>query len=307
MKKLSEKSPALSPNTEMETTSPTAKQICFPSPAKLNLFLYINGKRADGYHELQSLFQLLDYGDQLTISSRTDGQILLSPALENVKTEDNLIYRAAKLLQQKTNCRQGANIQLEKVLPMGAGIGGGSSNAATTLVALNYLWQTQLNLEQLAELGLSLGADVPIFVLGNTAFAEGVGEKLTPCEVAEKWYLVLKPEVDFVSTAKIFADPNLPRNTPKRPLAELLTQPFSNDCEKVVLNHYPAIEQLHQWLLQYAPTRLTGTGACLFAEFETEQAAQCVFQLRPQNVTGFVAKGVNHSPLHQLLAHLQTS
>ncbi|MGC7559213.1 4-(cytidine 5'-diphospho)-2-C-methyl-D-erythritol kinase [Pasteurella sp. PK-2025] len=284
-------------------SQPQGKPLRFPSPAKLNLFLYINGKRDDGYHELQTLFQFLDIGDWLEIEIRTDGNIHLTPDIPHLKTEDNLIYRAACLLQQHTGCQLGANIHLDKFLPMGGGVGGGSSNAATTLVALNYLWKTGLSTEQLAKLGLSLGADVPIFVHGKAAFAEGVGEKIHYCQPEEKWYVVLKPEVS-ISTAKVFSDPNLTRNTPKRTLDELLQQKYKNDCEKVVRNHYPEVEETLQWLLQYAPAKLTGTGACVFAEFNNKQAAQFVFQTKPEKYFGFVAQGLNLSPLHNMLRQL---
>ncbi|OBW90798.1 4-(cytidine 5'-diphospho)-2-C-methyl-D-erythritol kinase [Gallibacterium salpingitidis] len=287
------------------TTNPfLGKLLRFPCPAKLNLFLYINQKRADGYHELQTLFQFLDYGDWLTITINNTGKIELTNSLEGVALEQNLIYRAAKMLQQTTQSTLGASIHLEKHLPMGGGVGGGSSDAATTLVALNYLWQTQLSVDQLAELGLQLGADVPIFVHGKAAFAEGVGEKITYCQPPEKYYVVVKPNV-AISTAKVFQDPNLPRQTPKKPLAVLLSENYTNDCEKVVRDHYPEVEQAIQWLVQYAPTRLTGTGACIFAEFDSQDRALAVFQQRPSDLTGFVAKGVNQSPLYLTLAEIQ--
>ena len=272
----------------------------FPCPAKLNLFLYINNKRADGYHELQTLFQFLDFGDWLNVRVREDGEIHLQTAIADLPVEQNLIYRAARLLQQATGCPLGADLALNKILPIGGGVGGGSSNAATTLVALNHLWQTGLSTEQLAQLGLQLGADVPIFVHGKAAFAEGVGEQISYCAPPEKWFVVLKPEVS-ISTAVVFGDPDLTRNTPKKSLAELLNQPYANDCEKVVRNHYPEVEDLLDWLLQYAPARLTGTGACVFAEFDNQQAAQQVLQAKPDNLFGFVAQGLNLSPLHQML------
>ncbi|HEH9614927.1 TPA: 4-(cytidine 5'-diphospho)-2-C-methyl-D-erythritol kinase [Pasteurella multocida] len=275
----------------------------FPCPAKLNLFLYINGKRQDGYHELQTLFQFVDFGDWLDIEVREDNEICLTPELPSLKNEDNLVYRAAKLLQQKTNCALGANLTLDKILPMGSGLGGGSSNAATALVALNYLWNTQLSTKQLAKLGLMLGADVPIFVHGHAAFAEGVGEKITYCEPKEKWYVVLKPNVS-ISTATVFSDPDLIRNTPKQSLEQLLNQKYANDCKKVVLNHYPEVEEILHRLLQYAPSRLTGTGACVFAEFNDEESAQLAFQTIPKNYFGFVAQGLNKSPLHNMLAKI---
>lgn len=273
----------------------------FPSPAKLNLFLYITGQRTDGYHELQTLFQFLDFGDELTITPTQDGQIRLNTTLDAVPTEQNLIYRAAILLQQQTACQQGAHITLLKRLPMGGGVGGGSSNAATTLVALNHLWQTGLSLETLAEIGLQLGADVPIFVRGFAAFAEGVGEKLTPCFPPEKWYLVLKPTVS-ISTPLIFSHPDLPRNTPVRSMETCLAGKWANDCEKIVRDQYSEVEELLSWLIQYAPSQLTGTGACVFAEFECEADAQRVFAQKPAHIQGFVAKGQNISPLHQNLS-----
>ena len=277
--------------------------IRFPCPAKLNLFLYINNKRSDGYHELQTLFQFLDYGDWLTISPRKDSEIILTPKLDNLKTEDNLIYRAAKLLQQRTNCNKGANLHLDKILPMGGGVGGGSSNAATALVALNYLWNTNLSIEELAQLGLKLGADVPIFVTGQAAIAEGVGEKFTPCQPEQKWYLVLKPDVS-ISTVSIFQDLDLTRDTPKRTIEQLLNCNYYNDCEPIVRKHYKEVDQLINWLQQYAPTRLTGTGACVFAEFNNEQAAQTAFAQKPDDTTGFVTQGCNISPLHRLIEQL---
>lgn len=280
----------------------------FPSPAKLNLFLYITGKRADGYHELQTLFQFLDFGDELTFTISNDPTIRLRNSVSGVPDEQNLIYRAAKLLQEQTTCTLGAEIAIQKKLPMGAGLGGGSSNAATVLVALNHLWNTQLSLHELADLGLRLGADVPIFVQGFAAFAEGVGEKLTPCNPPEKWYLVLKPNVS-ISTAAIFSHPDLPRNTPKRTLTELLNCAWSNDCEKIVKDLHPEVEESLAWLLQYAPSRLTGTGACVFAEFDCKDDALRVLAHKPENIQGFVAQGQNMSALHQTLnllpQHLQ--
>ncbi|OOF38152.1 4-(cytidine 5'-diphospho)-2-C-methyl-D-erythritol kinase [Rodentibacter rarus] len=273
----------------------------FPSPAKLNLFLYINGRLPNGYHELQTLFQFLDFGDWLHIEvCEQSRDILITPEIPHLKTEDNLIYRAAKRLQDKAHITRGATIHLEKILPMGGGVGGGSSNAATTLLALNALWGANLSLDKLAEIGLELGADVPIFIHGHAAFAEGVGEKITYCQPPEKWFVVLKPE-SAISTTAIFNDPALPRSTPKRTLDKLLSSPYENDCQKIVLNHYPDVEKALNWLLQYAPARLTGTGACVFAEFDNEANAQACFQQKPKELFGFVAKGLNVSPLHQLL------
>ena len=277
----------------------------WPSPAKLNLFLYITGRRADGYHQLQTLFQFLDYGDTLTIEPRQDDQIQLLTPVAGVPDEQNLIVRAARLLQQYCTTHaidtppRGADIRIEKRLPMGGGLGGGSSNAATVLVALNELWHCGLCDEQLAALGLALGADVPVFVRGHAAFAEGIGEQLQPANPAEKWYLVAHPGVS-IPTPVIFADPELKRDTPIRPLSALLQAPYANDCEPIARKRFREVEQLLSWLLQYAPSRLTGTGACVFAEFDSEPAALQVLNQAPAWLRGFVARGVNVSPLHRI-------
>ncbi|EOG7734914.1 TPA: 4-(cytidine 5'-diphospho)-2-C-methyl-D-erythritol kinase [Vibrio cholerae] len=278
----------------------------WPSPAKLNLFLYITGRRANGYHDLQTLFQFLDHGDELTITANSSGNITLSPALADVALEDNLIYKAAMALKNAAQSPLGADIQLHKVLPMGGGIGGGSSNAATTLVALNYLWQTGLSDDQLAEIGLALGADVPVFTRGFAAFAEGVGEELSAVEAEEKWYLVVRPAVS-IATKDIFTHPQLMRNTPKRDLASLLATPYENDCEKIVRSLYPEVDKQLSWLLQYAPSRLTGTGSCVFAEFSSRKDAQAVFAQLSDNVLAFVAQGRNVSPLRKTLADYQSA
>lgn len=281
--------------------------LTWPSPAKLNLFLYITGQRADGYHELQTLFQFLDYGDQITFTPRQDDQINLLTTMAGVDVDKNLIVRAAKSLQ--AHCRLvlnhpgplGADICIDKVLPMGGGIGGGSSNAATTLIALNEHWGTQLSDDTLAELGKHLGADVPVFVRGHAAFAEGIGEILTPAEPKERWYLVAHPGIE-ISTPMIFTDPELNRNSPKRSLAALLLAPYANDCEPIARKRFREVEQLVSWLLEYAPSRLTGTGACVFSEFETQADALKVLNKAPSWVQGFIAQGANVSPLHKFRA-----
>ncbi|OPW99077.1 4-(cytidine 5'-diphospho)-2-C-methyl-D-erythritol kinase [Citrobacter sp. A316] len=278
----------------------------WPSPAKLNLFLYITGQRADGYHTLQTLFQFLDYGDTIDIAPRSDGEIHLLTPVEGVAHEDNLIVRAARLLMKaasesnRLTKGSGANISIDKRLPMGGGLGGGSSNAATVLVALNHLWQCGLSVDELAALGLTLGADVPVFVRGHAAFAEGVGEILTPVEPEEKWYLVAHPGVS-IPTPVIFNDPDLPRNTPKRSIKTLLKCEFGNDCEVIARKRFREVDAALSWLLEYAPSRLTGTGACVFAEFDTESRARQVLEQAPEWLKGFVAKGVNLSPLHRAL------
>lgn len=278
----------------------------WPSPAKLNLFLYITGQRADGYHTLQTLFQFLDYGDTLHIEPRRDGEIHLLTPVNGVENEDNLIVRAARGLMKaalesgRLPAGSGADISIEKRLPMGGGLGGGSSNAATVLVALNHLWQCGLSVDELAKLGLTLGADVPVFVRGHAAFAEGVGEILTPVNPPEKWYLVAHPGV-IIPTPVIFKDPQLPRNTPKRSIDTLLKCEFSNDCEVIARKRFREVDAALSWLLEYAPSRLTGTGACVFAEFDTEPCARRVLEQAPEWLNAFVAKGVNLSPLHRAL------
>ncbi|MEZ8471700.1 4-(cytidine 5'-diphospho)-2-C-methyl-D-erythritol kinase [Vibrio splendidus] len=279
----------------------------WPSPAKLNLFLYITGRRDNGYHELQTLFQFVEFGDELTVSANSEtSSITITPEIPGVALEDNLIWKAATALQQYTSTSFGADIELKKVLPMGGGIGGGSSNAATVLVALNYLWQLNLSDDQLAEIGLQLGADVPIFVRGHAAFAEGVGEQLQPANPDEKWYLVVKPQVS-IATVDIFTHSELTRNTPKRALATLLEQEYVNDCEKIVRMLYPEVDKQLSWLLQYAPSRLTGTGSCVFAEFSSKKEAESVLEQLPDTVSAFVARGRNISPLKETLAEYQSA
>ncbi|MFT4272161.1 MAG: 4-(cytidine 5'-diphospho)-2-C-methyl-D-erythritol kinase [Pantoea sp.] len=279
----------------------------WPAPAKLNLFLYITGRRPDGYHNLQTLFQFLDYGDTLTITPDSSGNIRLLTPLAGVPDEHNLIVRAARALMHAAEARgtlppqAGAAIALEKRLPMGGGLGGGSSDAATVLVALNHLWQTRLSVDELATLGVRLGADVPVFVRGHAAFAEGVGEQLQPAEPDEKWYLVAHPGVS-IATPVIFGDPELTRDSPIRSLDELLQRPFHNDCESVARKRFREVDELVSWLLEYAPSRLTGTGACVFAEFNTESEARQVLELAPEWIRGFVARGLNVSPLQRTLS-----
>ncbi|MGO1248106.1 MAG: 4-(cytidine 5'-diphospho)-2-C-methyl-D-erythritol kinase [Oceanisphaera sp.] len=276
-----------------------------PAPAKLNLFLSITGRRDDGYHNLQSLFQFVDYGDALTFTEAPDNELTLTPTLDGVLPEQNLIIKAARLLQAHTGCTQGAQIHLTKRLPMGGGLGGGSSDAATTLVALNRLWQLKLSTNTLAELAVSLGADVPVFVRGYAAFAEGIGEQLTPAYPDEPWYLILCPAVS-VATATIFNDPELTRNSKVLSLQQWLNRPWHNDCEALVKKRYPEVAKLLSWLLEYAPSRMTGTGACIFASFDSQQAAEAVLAKAPVGVLGFVAKGCNQSPLLSELARLDT-
>ncbi|MBS0908145.1 4-(cytidine 5'-diphospho)-2-C-methyl-D-erythritol kinase [Tatumella sp. JGM118] len=279
----------------------------WPSPAKLNLFLYITGQRADGYHELQTLFQFLDFGDTLTIEATQRGTLTLHTPFAEVEDENNLILRAARLLKttaladQRIDASAGAGFSIEKRIPMGGGLGGGSSNAATVLVALNRLWQCGYSDETLAALGLQLGADVPVFIDGHAAFAEGVGERLHPASPPEKWYLVAHPGVS-IPTPAVFGDHDLTRDTPRRSLNQLMDEPWHNDCEAVVRKRFRKVDELLVWLLEYAPSRLTGTGACVFAEFDTEEAARRVLELAPEWITAFVARGMNISPLQKRLS-----
>lgn len=273
------------------------------SPAKLNLFLHINGRLPNGYHELQSLFHFLDYGDHMTFSLEDEESFICD--LKSLETPDNLVIKARDALKKRTDkALPPVKIKLNKVLPMGGGVGGGSSNAATTLLALNKLWQLNLSIDELADIGLKLGADVPVFVRGNTAVADGVGEKLTPYPISEKWYLVLVP-AQHVNTAELFSDPNLPRDSNKLELTDIQYQGiesrFKNDFEKLVYNRYPTVAKAIDWLLEYGPARLTGTGACVFAEFDSESQANEIFHRLPVDMVGFVAKGCNKSPTHQTL------
>jgi len=273
----------------------------WPAPAKLNLFLYITGQREDGYHELQTLFQFIDKCDYLTITPNHDNRITLSPAIPDLPLEQNLIYKAAMLLKQHTGCELGAHIALEKNLPMGGGLGGGSSDAATTLLALNYHWGLQLSVETLADLGVRLGADVPIFIHGKAAIAEGVGEKLTPASPAEPYYLIATPDC-HISTPAVFKNPELKRDTKKQLHHKLMRNKWTNDCEPCVKKQHPEVANTIDWLLEYAPTRMTGTGACIFSTFEDVQTAELLAQKTPAWLTCFTARGLNNSPLRELLS-----
>lgn len=271
------------------------------SPAKLNLFLHITGRRPDGYHTLQTLFQLLNYGDTLDFTLRSDNQLTLAPALSGVPFEDNLIIRAARLLQPHAKQPAGVDIHLQKHLPMGGGIGGGSSNAATTLVALNYLWKCNLSRSQLQALGLQLGADVPVFIFAQTAWAEGVGEDLQAIEMPQNWFLVVQPDC-HVSTAQIFSNKRLTRDTLAIKVAAFLERGAKNDCQGLVRELYPEVNQALSWFEQEGiHAQMTGTGACVFAQFTTADEAQQVLQRLPKQLPGFVAQGVNQSPLYKLL------
>ncbi|MES2909660.1 MAG: 4-(cytidine 5'-diphospho)-2-C-methyl-D-erythritol kinase [Pseudomonadota bacterium] len=279
---------------------PTAwlEHFSLPAPAKLNLFLHITGRRADGYHTLQTLFQFIDQADTLHFSRRADDRIQLQADMPGVEANDNLIIRAALALQKATNCHLGADIRLDKTLPMGGGLGGGSSDAATTLLGLNALWQTGLSLAQLADIGLMLGADVPVFVHGQAAWAEGVGEQLQAVSLPEPWYVVLTPDA-HISTAAAFSHPELTRNSDPITLRAFSAGEARNDFEKVVRQLSPAVDAALQWLAQHGTARMTGTGACLFlACSDADHAAQI---LAASPVQGFISRGQNVSPAHRAL------
>jgi 4-diphosphocytidyl-2-C-methyl-D-erythritol kinase len=277
------------------------------APAKLNLFLHVVGRRDDGYHLLQTLFRFIDLNDTLHYTLRQDGAVHRVNAIDGVPEEQDLCVRAARLLQRETGCVLGVDIELEKRIPMGGGLGGGSSDAATTLLALNRLWNLGLSRERLMQLGLTLGADVPVFVFGDNAFAEGVGERLQAYQAPEAWYLVLSPPV-HVPTAKIFTHSELTRNTNSITIRALPiggafpAEQFGNDLQAVACKLYPEIGQHLAWLERFAPALMTGSGACVFAAFATEEEAKAVLRKLPENMRGFVARGLQQHPLKDFAA-----
>lgn len=277
--------------------------LTLPAPAKLNLFLHILGRRPDGYHELQTVFQFLDHGDQLGFRLREDGEIRLHTEVAGVPHDSNLIVRAARRLQQAAGTSLGADIWLDKRLPMGGGIGGGSSDAATTLLGLDHLWRLGCDLDRLAALGLELGADVPVFVRGRAAFAGGVGEQLVPVALEEPWFLVAVPQVS-VSTAEIFSAPELTRDTPAIRVCGLPAGGGHNDCQPVVEQRYPAVRNALNLLNKFVPARMTGTGACVFGSFPNRDEADKVSRQLPATLPSFVAQGRNVSMLHRKLEEL---
>lgn len=270
--------------------------LTLPAPGKLNLFLHINGQREDGHHELQTIFQFIDTCDTLRITARDDSNIHVNTKIPGIADRNNLVLRAAKMIQAYDKKRRGVDINLQKKLPIGGGLGGGSSDAATTLLGLNHLWDLQLPIEQLLQMGLQLGADVPVFIFGKACWAEGIGEKLTPMNLPQSWYLVLVPPVE-ISTAEVFFDKNLPRDTPKCELSKHLLQTGSNDCQRVVIDKYPEVATALNWLNQFSTGQMTGTGACLFARFNNKQEAQAIMDKMPPDYKGFVTQGLNTSPL----------
>ncbi|EST16922.1 4-(cytidine 5'-diphospho)-2-C-methyl-D-erythritol kinase [Pseudomonas putida S610] len=277
--------------------------LTLPAPAKLNLWLHIIGRRADGYHDLETVFQFLDHGDELSFAVREDGVIRLHSDLDTVPHDSNLIVRAARQLQAQSGTPLGADIWLNKVLPMGGGIGGGSSDAATTLLGLAHLWQLDWDEDRLAALGLGLGADVPVFVRGHAAFAQGVGEQLTPVDPEQPWYVVLVPQVS-VSTAEIFSHPQLTRDSLPLKMRPVPKGNSRNDCQPVVEQNYPEVRNALNSLGKFTEARLTGTGSCVFGAFPSKAEADKVLALLSATQTGFVAKGSNISMLHRKLQSL---
>lgn len=279
----------------------------FLAPAKINLFLHITGRRADGYHTLQSVFQLLDFYDTLHLSVRQDGDIVRQTELPNVPAEQDLCVRAARALQQATQCKLGIDIAIEKRIPMGGGLGGGSSDAATMLLALNQLWSLNLSRLALMQVGVRLGADVPFFLYGQTAWAEGIGEELSPVQVPnmteEDTYVVLTPQVN-VNTAQIFANSGLTRDTKPLKIADFSSQAnsnlFRNDLENVVCKEFPSVATTLQWLNQFGEAKMSGSGASVFVKVNSKQAAAELLAKKPTNTSGFMAKGLNYHPHFKL-------
>lgn len=283
-------------------------RLTYPAPCKLNLFLHITGRRDDGYHNLQSLFVLLDYGDTLHIARREDGQIRQAQPLLGVPPTQDLCLRAARALQQATGCSLGADIHCEKRIPMGGGLGGGSSDAATVLLALNHLWHLGLSRAELMRIGLTLGADVPVFLFGQTAWAEGIGEQLTAwpwtAEILARYYVVLTPAV-AVPTAQIFAQQALTRDSKALRIADFSNGAFAsafwqqtrNDMQAVVCAMYPAVAELIDWASQFGHARMSGSGASVFVVVDSAQQAEKILSQRPENTSGFWAKGLEYHPL----------
>lgn len=276
----------------------------WPAPAKINLFLHITGRREDGMHELQTLFQFLEFGDALAFRLRGDGRIERPIGPGSIPPRDDLAVRAASLLQQVTGDTRGADIALTKHIPVCGGLGGGSSDAATTLVALNHLWQTGLKQAELAALALQLGADVPVFIGGHAAWAEGVGEILTAAEPREPWYLIVMPPVAVV-TGEVFSDPELTRNRAPITIRDFLSHGGGNDCEPVVRRRFPEVGEALDWLAANGTTpRLSGTGACVFGAFADEERARAAYTNLPAGWRGIVARGTNRSSLAVRMAAL---
>ena len=276
----------------------------YPAPAKLNLFLHVVGRRADGYHLLQTVFRFVDHGDYLRFSPRDDDKVILRNPLPGVAPENALTVRAARRLQATSGCRQGVTISLEKRLPLGGGLGGGSSDAATVLLALNHLWQLDLPRRRLQEIGLALGADVPVFVFGRNAFAEGVGEALRAIDIPLAWYVVLEPPAE-VATAVIFGAPELKRDSVAIRAGDWRPGFGGNDLQAVALARFPAVAEYLHWLSAFGDARMTGSGACVFAGFAQQAEARAVIEKLPAGMRGWLAAGLDGHPLRDLAAENQ--
>lgn len=274
-------------------------QSSYPAPAKLNLFLHVVGRRADGYHLLQTVFRFVDHGDSLRFAPRDDGAVVLATPLPGVPPESDLTVRAARLLQAETGCRKGVEISLEKRLPMGGGLGGGSSDAASVLLALNHLWQLGLSRQRLQQIGLVLGADVPVFLFGRNAFAEGVGEALQAVELPSAWYVVLEPPVE-VPTAAIFSAPELKRDSSPLRAADWKPGLGGNDLEAVAVARFPVVGEHIKWLRQFAGARMSGSGACVFTELAEKKDAEAILGHLPAGMRGWCAAGLGEHPLRGL-------
>lgn len=274
--------------------------LTLPAPAKLNLFLHITGQREDGYHELQTVFQFLDYSDEITLTLTEGGEVRRLSSHPLVLEQDDLTVRAAKLLQQYSGTRWGVDLSIIKRLPMGGGLGGGSSDAATVLLGCNKLWSLGLSRSVLAEIGLQLGADIPIFISGHAAWAEGIGEQLSLIKPEEKWYVIIHPNVS-ISTVEIFRQKGLTRDCEPITMAAFLAGEGTNVLEPVVRKLSSEVDRAIKWLSVYSPARMTGSGSCVFAAFDDRGSAQEVFALVPEVWESFIAKGVNHSPIETFL------
>ena len=280
-----------------------AKILRLPAPAKLNLMLHITGRRDDGYHLLETVFQFIDLCDRLEFELNPNGYIERRPSNSPVSAEEDILMRTATLLQSRYRVKSGVSIAIDKKIPIGGGLGGGSSDAATCLLALNQIWQLGLSLEQLARFGLEIGADVPVFVAGRSAWATGIGERLQPIELDLPIYLVIDPKIE-VSTAQIFAAQELTRNCDPLTIRAFLRGSGTNVCEPVVRKLYPQVAAALDWLGQFAPARMSGTGACVFAAFDSLEQAEGVKLRVPKNWTAFVARALNVNPVHQQLGLL---
>lgn len=270
--------------------------VCVPAPAKINLFLHIVGRRADGYHLLQTAFRMLDWGDEITLKRRDDGVIRRTADVPGVPAERDLVVRAAQALQAASGTRYGADIGVSKRIPMGGGLGGGSSDAASVLLALNRLWGCGLSRTRLQEIGLTLGADVPFFIFGETAFAEGVGEALVPLTVPPAWYVIVAPLVE-VPTAKIFSAPGLTRDSELIKMRDFATDTTRNDMQATVCAMFPEVAEALVWLSSRGAARMSGSGACLFAAFSSKAEAEQVAAAAPQGLKVWVAPGLDRHPL----------